>query len=76
MITAERTLKYMKNEMTLKESHEYREERLNRFVELSRKFSEEESKSERVLIQKQINALAVRMVREDNIRRQFRKARK
>lgn len=76
MITAERTLKYMKNEMTLKESHEYREERLNRFVELSRKFSEEESKSERDLIQKQINALAVRMVREDNIRRQFRKARK
>ena len=76
MITAERTLKYMKNEMTLKESHEYREERLNRFVELSRKFSEEESKSERVLIQKQINALAVRMVREDNIRRQFRKARR
>ncbi|WP_329778318.1 hypothetical protein [Allisonella histaminiformans] len=76
MITAERTLKYMKNEMTLKESHEYREERLNRFVELSRKFSEEESKSERVLIQKQINALAVRMAREDNIRRQFRKARR
>lgn len=76
MITAERTLKYMKNEMTLKESHEYREERLNRFVELSRKFSEEESKSERDLIQKQINALAVRMAREDNIRRQFRKARR
>nr|WP_308667669.1 hypothetical protein [uncultured Allisonella sp.] len=76
MITPERTLKYVKDEMTFKESHEYREERLNQFVALSKKFIEENNKDERLLIEKQINAFAVRMAREDNIRRQFRKAKR
>ena len=76
MITAERTLKYVKNEMTFNESHEYREERLNHFVALSRKFMEENDMNERLLIEKQINTFAVQMAREDNIRRQFRKAKR
>ena len=76
MITAERVLKYVKDEMTFIESHAYREERLNHFVALSRKFKEENDMNERLLIGKQMNAFAVRMAREDNIRRQFRKAKR